>query len=256
MSALASDIALDNPADNLKGPLWLSVLMHAALAGFLIYSGIHSHTGDLWGGAGGAITVGLVGNVPGIPMPRPEMETPNRVVDESKGLYKAEPAPEVKEPPPPDTIALPKFKLEKPQPKYNSRKSKVLENPTPPPENAVPYGGGGTPTVPYTSFAMGAGNTTQAGMGFEGAGAGNFGARFSWYVEAVQRKISSGWLQSTVDPSVQFAPRVVATFDIMRDGSVANIQVTKSSGDASVDASAVRAIRDASPMDRLPAEYQ
>ena len=114
MSALASDIALDNPADNLKGPLWLSVLMHAALAGFLIYSGIHSHTGDLWGGAGGAITVGLVGNVPGIPMPRPEMETPNRVVDESKGLYKAEPPPEVKEPPPPDTIALPKFKLEKP----------------------------------------------------------------------------------------------------------------------------------------------
>ena len=71
MSALASDIAIDNPADNLKGPLWLSVLMHAALAGFLIYSGIHSHTGDLWGGAGGAITVGLVGNVPGIPMPRP-----------------------------------------------------------------------------------------------------------------------------------------------------------------------------------------
>ena len=141
MSALASDIALDNPADNLKIPLSLSVLMHAALAGFLIYSGIHSHTGDLWGGAGGAITVGLVGNVPGIPMPRPEMETPNRVVDESKGLYKAEPAPEVKEPPPPDTIALPKFKLEKPQPKYNSRRSKVLENPTPPPENAVPYGG-------------------------------------------------------------------------------------------------------------------
>jgi len=82
MSALASDIAIDNPADNLKGPLWLSVLMHGALAGFLIYSGIHSHTGDLWGGAGGAITVGLVGNVPGIPMPRPEMETPNRVVDE------------------------------------------------------------------------------------------------------------------------------------------------------------------------------
>jgi periplasmic protein TonB len=48
----------------------------------------------------------------------------------------------------------------------------------------------------------------------------------------------------------------VATFDISRDGSVSNIQITKSSGDASVDTSAVRAIRDASPLDRLPPEYQ
>jgi protein TonB len=92
-------------------------------------------------------------------------------------------------------------------------------------------------------------------MGFEGPGAGNFGARFSWYVEAVQRKVSSTWLQSTVDPRVQFAPRVVATFDILRDGSVTNIQVTKSSGNASVDSSAVRAIRDASPMQQLPPAY-
>src|ERR1700719_3210622 len=149
MSAFPSDVAIDSPADNLKIPLSLSVLMHVTLAVLLIYSGMHSHSGDLWGGAGGAITVGLVGNVPGIPMPRPEMGTPHRVVDGSKGLYKAEPPPEIKEPPPPDTITLPKFKLEKPQPKYNSRKSKVLENPTPPPENAVPYGRGGTPTVPY-----------------------------------------------------------------------------------------------------------
>ena len=149
-------------------------------------------------------------------MPRPDVETPSRVVDESKGLYKAEPQP--KAVPPPDATPIPKFEKNKP-PKYVTRPSKVLENPAPPPPNAVPYGGGGTPTVPYSSFAMGAGTATQAGMGFEGPGAGNFGARFSWYVEAVQRKISSTWLQSTVDPRVQFAPRVVATFDILRDGS-------------------------------------
>jgi protein TonB len=58
-----------------------------------------------------------------------------------------------------------------------------------------------------------------------------------------------------VDPRIQYAPRVVATFDIMKDGSVANIQITKSSGNASVDTSAVRAIRDASPLDKLPAGY-
>src|ERR1700733_14216248 len=248
MAALAA-----NPrSDNLTGPLSASLVLPAGLVVLCIGSAIHSHQGDSWGGPGGAVTVGVVGSLPAVPMPRPEVETPSRVVDESKGLYKAEPQP--KAVPPPDATPIPKFDKKKP-PKYVTRPSKVLENPAPPPPNAVPYGGGGTPTVPYSSFAMGAGSSTQAGMGFEGPGAGNFGARFSWYVEAVQRKVSSTWLQSTVDPSVQFAPRVVATFDILRDGSVTNIQVTKSSGNASVDSSAVRAIRDASPMQQLPPAY-
>jgi membrane protein involved in colicin uptake len=65
MSALAADRALDSP-DNLKVPLSFSIAMHAALAALLIYSGLHTQTGDLWGGpGGGAVTVGLVGTVPG-----------------------------------------------------------------------------------------------------------------------------------------------------------------------------------------------
>jgi periplasmic protein TonB len=245
-------LAANPRTDNLTGPLSASLVLHAGLLVLFIGSAIYNHQGDSWGGPGGAVTVGVVGSLPAVPMPQPDVETTSRVVDESKGLYKTEPKPEL--PPPPDVTPIPKFEKNK-LPKYVTRPSKVLENPAPPPPNAVPYGGGGTPTVPYSSFAMGAGSSTQAGMGFEGPGAGNFGARFSWYVEAVQRKVSSTWLQSTVDPSVQFAPRVVATFDILRDGSVTNIQVTKSSGNASVDSSAVRAIRDASPMQQLPPAY-
>jgi periplasmic protein TonB len=245
-------LAANRSADNLKGPLSASLVLHAGLVVLFIGSAIYSHQGESWGGPGGAITVGVVGSLPAVPMPRPEVASESRVVDESKGLYKAEPQPKVE--PPPDATPIPKFEKNKP-PKYVTRPSKLLENPKPPPPNAVPYGGGGTPTVPYSSFAMGPGTATQAGMGFNGAGTGDFGARFSWYVEAVQRKVSSTWLQSTVDPSVQFAPRVVATFDIMRNGTVANIQVTKSSGNPSVDSSAVRAIRDASPMQQLPPAY-
>jgi periplasmic protein TonB len=248
MAALAA-----NPAtDNLKRPLTISLAMHAALAVLFIGSAMFTQQGEGWGGPGGAITVGVVGSLPAVPMPRPAVETTSRVVDESKGLYKAEPKP--KEVVPPDATPIPKFEKKKP-PKIISRPSKLLENPTPPPPNAVPYGGGGTPTVPYSSFAMGPGTATQAGMGFAGPGSGNFGDRFSWYVEAVQRKVSGAWLQSTVDPSIQFAPRVVVTFDILRNGSVTNIQVTQSSGNQSVDSSAVRAIRDASPMQQLPAAY-
>jgi protein TonB len=102
---------------------------------------------------------------------------------------------------------------------------------------------------------MGTGTATQAGLGFNGVGGGDFGSRFSWYVEAVQRRISSNWLQSTIDQSVSVAPRAVVTFDILRDGTITNIQVTRSSGNYSVDNSALRAIRDSSPLNALPGEY-
>ncbi|MGB0034242.1 MAG: TonB family protein [Candidatus Acidiferrales bacterium] len=238
---------------SLKRQLSLSVLMHAVLLGLLIVSGFYSHRGDLWGGPGGSITVGVVGSVPGIPMPRPDVETPSRVVDESKGLYKSEPPPEIKQTPP-DAVPIPKFMQKKP-PKYVSRPSKILENPTVPPPNAVPYGGGGTPTVPYTSFAMGAGTSTQGGLAFGSSGGGDFASRFSGYVDAVQRRISSNWLQYTVDPNVSVAPRVTISFDILRDGTVTNVQTIRSSGNSSVDRSAVRAVLESTPLLALPPAY-
>jgi periplasmic protein TonB len=245
-----ASVAAIREEPSLKTWLIFAVVLHAGLLTLLAFSQYYSNRGDSWGGPGGAISVGLVGSVPGVPMPRPEVETENRVVDESKGLYKSEPEPKVQ--PPPDATPIQKFERNKP-PKYNTRPSKVLENSTRPPENAVPYGGGGAPTVPYTSLSLGAG--TQGGLGFSGVGGGNFGARYSWYVEAVQRRISGSWLQASVDPGIRFAPRVVATFDILRDGTVTNIQIAKSSGNSSVDTSAVRAIRDSSPLQALPNDY-
>jgi protein TonB len=41
----------------------------------------------------------------------------------------------------------------------------------------------------------------------------------------------------------------------LRDGTIANIQITRSSGNYSVDNSALRAIRDSSPLNALPGEY-
>lgn len=71
----------------------------------------------------------------------------------------------------------------------------------------------------------------------------------------MRRRISSNWLLSTVDPYVQWAPRAVITFEVLRNGTVVNIQMMQSSGAPSVDRSALRAIRDSSPLDRLPSDY-
>lgn len=244
-------VSAQHSPESLRGPFGFSLAFHFVLLGFLVLSSVLTHRGELGWGApgGGAVTLGLVGSVPGISLPRPEVVSTNRMVDETKGLYKSEEKPKEPET---DATPIPKFERNKP-PRYITRPSRVLENPTPPPPGAIPYGGGGTPTIPYTSFTMGAG--MPAGLGFSGTGGGDFGARYPWYVEAVQRRISSNWLQSTVDPAVRFAPRVVVDFQVLRNGSVTNVQLVHSSGNSSVDLSAIRAIRESSPLDRLPGDY-
>ena len=134
--------------------------------------GPFAHHGEDWGGPGGSITVGIVGNVPAIPLPRPDVVTPNRVVDNSKGLFKSEPKPVPK--PPPDAMPIPEIRDETSRRRLFTRPSKVLENPDRRRRtNAIPYGGGGTPTIPVTSFAMGAG-TTQAGLSLQRSGRRRF----------------------------------------------------------------------------------
>jgi protein TonB len=244
-------LAATRPDASLKQFFYISMIVHLTFGALVALDYYFSDRGASWGGPGGSITVGLVGNVPAIPLPRPDVVSDNRVVDESKGLFKSEPVAPPK--PPPDAVPIPKFEKNKP-PKYITKPSKVLENPTPPPQNAIPYGGGGTPAIPTTSFAIGPGNT-QAGMAFSGMGGGDFGSRFTWYVDAVQRRISGNWLQSTVDPSLGSAPRVVVVFTILRNGTVTNVQVTQSSNNYSVDSSATRAVKESSPLAPLPPEY-
>src|SRR5271156_6098818 len=120
--------------DSYKKPVSFSLLLHGTLVAIAIFGTMHSQSGDSWGGPGGSVTVGLVGNVPAIPLPHPDISTTNRVVDNTKGLYKAEP-PKI-EPPPRDALLIPKFKAVPPPPKIVTRPSKLLDNPTQPPPNA------------------------------------------------------------------------------------------------------------------------
>jgi periplasmic protein TonB len=253
-------------APKLKAPLGCSVVFHVVLFGAILSSTIFSRQGANWGGPGsqGSVTINLVGNVPAIPLPKPDITTNSRVVDNTKGLYQTEvqpkdiPAPQPKAPPPPDesnAIYLPKFDKYK-QPEYlQGKPSKVLPNPTPPPKNAIPYGNGGSPQVPTSSFRPD--QTKPGGISISGSSGGSFGSQFPWYVEAVQRRVGTNWQNaaSTVDPSVSFAPPGTITFTILRDGTITNVQVTQSSGNQSVDMSAIRAVESSSPLDQLPSGY-
>jgi len=59
-----------------------------------------------------------------------------------------------------------------------------------------------------------------------------------------------------VDASLRTAPVVIATFDLMRDGSTRNVKILQRSGNLSLDNSVQRAILDASPFPPIPAGFE
>jgi len=169
--------------------LYYSVFFHLTLSALMIVSIWAQRSGNAWGGVGGGNDSGVKVNlVPsaGIPMPPNINPTESQAFDPTKGLNVELPKPKPPEPPT-DATKIPKFEKEKPLPP--SKKSRVFEPKTPPPDNAVNYGKGGSPSIP-SSYSNSPG-PLNGGVAVQGpGGGGDFAARYAWYVEAVRRNIS------------------------------------------------------------------
>jgi periplasmic protein TonB len=256
MTADAANPPFPNADDvSLKRFLIYSLMLHAALASTVIVSIVFHFQGNRWGdiggGAEGEVNVKLVGSV-GLPMPKPPDVTDSKTFDPTDSIYKTLPQPKPPEPPKPE-IKIPEFKKEKP-PKQIEKRSRVFDNPTPAPDNAVAQNGGRMNLPTGTSNVAGAPNP---GVNIQGQGGGDFAARYGWYIDAVRRRISQNWLQSTIDPAVRAgrSARCTMTFTIMRDGTVKDIRLAQTSGNYSMDTSAQRALLSSSPMPALPNDY-
>jgi protein TonB len=220
------------------------------LAGVVLYSGIVGNwRGGEWGAegsGGGAMSATLVSN---IPLPANPNGT-NVVQTESKGVSQSPPKVEPKTPP--DAIPIPgrnakRTPLEKVPQSPVQRKPKPVEEAS----NVIPYGQGGPLSGPFSVFSAGG---AKGGFGFSGGG-GDFGSKYSWYVDVVRRKVSENWLKYEVDPRVSEARRVYISFDILRNGQPVNVQVEQSSGVPSLDVSASRAIQRIDTFGPLPGDY-
>ena len=245
----------ENGANELSHPLLISTSLHLVVL-LLLFFGPAVRQGETWGGQGGGVTqVSLVGELQGVPLPRPDVVTDSKVATESPGWFREEseskPAPKAAPVEPATAEEIPDFQ-------NNSRRRRAdsippppkRDRPSPKPIGAVPFGEGGPPALPFSNYASESGSVGSA------VGSGNgFGSKYSWYVDAINRRISSNWLVSSVDPYVKWAPRTAVTFDILRDGSIVNLQMVKSSGITSVDRSTLRAVRESSPLPALPNQY-
>jgi protein TonB len=237
--------------DRLGGTLLLSIVLHGLL--FILsvgYTALGPRLGGGWGrswGAGGATRVSAVSSLPGVPLPAPMLATRSTLATQNPGLYQTETPGKLE--PPSATTEIPKFQQEV-APERAVRVAKRLQKEAvETPENAVPFGLGGKPSLAYTQFV------NSAGEGSLGFGDANFGERYSWYVAAVRNRVSSNWLLSTISPSILTAPRVYLNFDITRDGTVTNARITQSSGVSQVDRSALRAVLASNPLGPLPPDY-
>jgi len=250
MGTMPSSLAFDG-RESIRGTLLLSIALHSLLAVTAIfYTLVAPRLGGGWGrgwGAGRSIRLGAVTSLPGVPLPAPMLQARSALAVENPGLYKTEPTPQVE--PAPSAVPIPKFK-ESVRAERAQRVNKRLQDAeVPTPENAVPFGLGGQPSITRGQFV------NSAGEGSLSFGDGGFEDRFGWYVAAVRNRISTNWLLSTVSPSIVTAPRVYITFGILRDGTVTDVEIARSSGLPEVDRSALRAVLASNPLGPLPNDY-
>jgi periplasmic protein TonB len=234
---------LDEP-ESLGGPFVQSVLLHAAIAGALVLASISfEHSRQVWGSANTAAgTAVAINSVSKIPLPSRAGEI-NPVANDTESQVPQAPKPEPKKQVVVDEKAIPlPSKLAKKQPKPEATQHwqpKLI------PENQL-----------YSRFAPAAVSPMfeKPGSGGAGVGVNNaFGNQFGAYADLVVQRITNKW--QTTGLAGLHLPVAVITFDISRDGSVKNAKVAQSSGNSTLDLSAIRAVTDAGPFPPLPPNY-
>jgi TonB family protein len=105
-------------------------------------------------------------------------------------------------------------------------------------------------TAPQVSNPM---YKAQNGAGSVSPGAHTtLGVRLAGYAAQIQDIVASHWRTSDIDARVQSAPQVIATFELMRDGSIRNVQILQGSNISALDISVKRAILDSAPFPPIP----
>ena len=229
--------------DSLRTPFVGSVLLHAGVFGLLLLSTFQfQRAHETWGGpthAGDIVTVGQVKTIP-----LPSRKGPiNPVANDTESQVQQAPKPEPKK----------KVQVEEKAIRLKSRTAKQQ----PKPQALQRYRS--EPIKPNQVFSQEAPAARtpmiqKAGTGEIGVGPNNIlGDRFGAYADLVIRRVSDKW--DTAGLAGQAAPIVIVTFDILRDGSIRNVQIVQRSGNSSLDYSVQRAVTDAAPFPPLPPNF-
>jgi protein TonB len=228
-----------------------SLLLHAAIAGALvaygILGGLFHH--NFWGspGMGGAIQVSLVSNA--LPLPNEHPPNENVLATDKPSEAPAEKAPKAKQAV--DETAIPIADKKKPPAKPEPQTAAKAAQKQPPPkvDNKAKFGEQAAASMPRATQAQ------TASVGPTSISEGDFGSRFGWYVDGINRKMATTWYKPEVDPRTPKGARVYLVFTIRKDGSPKDVQVDRSSGSPTLDRSCMRAVQRVDSFGVLPPAY-
>jgi protein TonB len=219
-----------------------SLLLHGGLVALLLayglVAGLFHH--NMWGGAGsGAIQVNVVS---ALPLPSDQPPNDNVLATDTPSQAPAEPAAKSKQAVDESTLAI----SGKNKPKQNTRKAKQHE---PEPDNLARYGEQSGSSMARSMQPQGftSGQTTVSD--------GDFGSRFGWYVDGINRKMTASSFRQEVDPHTPRGSRAYVQFAIHRDGSVSNVQMSQNSGSQTLDRACMRAAQRVDTFGALPSQY-
>jgi TonB family protein len=234
------------PPERMRGAFLIALAMHAALIGGMIFSGWLAAHRNVFGATDAGGSSVAIEAVNAIPLPHHGPQNPLASdTDSEVPQAPAKPLERVKEePPPPDAVALKTKTAKKTPAEAASEKNKFR-----PFKEIDPYQvySKSAPAVSNPAFSA-------TGAGRVGAGANStIGNRCPAYAAQIQQLVASHWNTSNVDASVHAPPTVIATFDLMHDGTARNVHILQGSGVAPLDSSVERAILDASPFPKIPA---
>lgn len=241
---MAQRLDILDERDPLTAPLLGSLLVHLGVAALVFFGWFWMNRtretlGELHPAGGPAYAVSSVHN---IPIPRREAP-PNPVANDTQSMVPSAPAKQEveKKAPEPDknVVELPD-KIKRQAPQVQRRQQYV---PQAPPNQVYSRS---NPAVSNPMYAQ------QSGAGQVGIGPNSpLGNRLGWYAEIVRQRIAQNWLTNGLDARSQTQPAMVS-FYIMRDGSIRSPQIVQTSGNPTVDNTALRAVYGASPLPQLP----
>ena len=235
--------------ESLRNPLFGSLAFHAGIVALSIaFVAIRGSQVERWGDpkslGGGAVGITPVERIP----LQSRQGRINPVANDTESQIPSAPAkPQPKQAvrEDPNAIALKsRNPQKKPSPRTTPQKYSPIKEPRP---NQVYSSTGQAATSPMFSQAPGGGNV--------GSGSSSpFGNRFGYYEQLIRDKVARNWRSQELDSSVRNP--VVVLFDILRNGSVQNVRVSRPSGNFAADQSAQRAILMSNPFPPLPAQYE
>jgi len=237
-------------SEQLGGGLAGSFALHGAAAALLLGWAWLFHSGQTWGDANSTSSTIQATMVTDIPLPpRQPADQDNVLATDTPSPAPIAPAPRTVEAPQPDAIPIPTT---------NPKPAKIANKTTPPPP-LHPQPVKADPNKAQTGEATGvriamSSAETHAGTVSVGTPDAGFGARYAYYVQQITQKVAQQWYTGMLDPRAT-GHRVYITFQVERDGSPTHIQIEQPSGDATLDQTALTAVRHIDTFGPLPDGY-